>query len=414
MHCQAQFHTTMIASFISDRRFTVCLLLTLLLSLSPAGLIAAEGAGDDDTDACKKNLANLYKAIKAYRADNKDLPPWLSDLVPRYLKDPNALVCPVVKRTGEVKNFGIEDPKISNSYTYEFADTPIPQVIQGGSNHTMKEWKRRQMGLIGSKVPMVRCHHHNPVLNLSFDGRIYESDGGWEAALKDEVDPGDLTPQRLFAADAIKGISSRVQSEIPVRDPKTPANLIDLTKYYNAALTESWHRNSPSEPVASDLSWLPRGIQKFGDVEFDTRGLIQLSSRTLSHPRFASSVKNIKVDQKAKRLHFLMGTGWSAPEGSPVASFIIHMANGQQQQFNLLYGTHITDWVSQDMDPRDTKTSMLAWSGRSPATDSQSLLHIFKTQWTNPSPEENITSVDFLGSNGDPAPFLIAITAERP
>src|SRR5205085_1448773 len=162
---------------------------------------------------------------------------------------------------------GIEDPKISTAYTYEFADTPIPAVIQGGSSRTMKEWKRRQMGLVGSKVPMVRCHNHGRVLNLSFDGRIFDSEGGWEAELKDEVD-------------------------------------------------------------------------------CDTRGLIQLSSRTLGHPRFAPFVKNIKVEQKASRIHFLMGTGWSTSEGSLVASFVMHYANGEQQQFNVLYGIHVLDWVS--------------------------------------------------------------------
>jgi len=405
----------MIASFISDRRFpAIYLVLALSLSLSSISLRAADAGTDEDRDNCKKNLTTIYNAIKAYRVDNKDVPAWLSDLIPKYLKDPNVLICPVIRKTGAVKNFGIEDPKISTAYTYEFAETPIPQVIAGGSNHTMKEWKRRQMGLLGSKVPMVRCHHHSPVLNLSFDGRVFESQGGWEADMKDEVDPSELAPTRLFASDATRGISARVQAEIPPRDSKTPANLIDLTKYYNAALTESWHRNSPSEPAASDLSWLPRGLQKFGDIEFDARGVIQLSSRTLAHPRFAPNVRNIKIDQKAKRIHFLMGTGWSAQEGAPVATFVIRQGNGQQHQFNLLYGTHITDWVSQDMDPRDSKTSMLAWSGRSPATDGQSLLHIHKVQWINPSPDEPVASIDFLGSNADPAPFLIAITVEKP
>jgi hypothetical protein len=405
----------MIASLISYRRSkAIFLSIAFALATSSLRVFAADAAADEDRENCKKNLTTLYKAIKAYRADNKDLPPWLSDLVPKYLKDPNTLICPVIKKTGEVKNFGIEDPKISTAYTYEFADTPIPAVIQGGSSRTMKEWKRRQMGLVGSKVPMVRCHNHGRVLNLSFDGRIFDSEGGWEAELKDEVDPADLTPARVFASDTVRAITSKAQAQIPPRDAATPANLIDLSRYYNAALTESWHRNSPSEPVASDLSWLPRGQQKFGEVEFDTRGLIQLSSRTLGHPRFAPFVKNIKVEQKASRIHFLMGTGWSTSEGSLVASFVMHYANGEQQQFNVLYGIHVLDWVSRDAEPRDTKASMIAWTGRSPATDNQAVLHIYKTVWTNPTPNEPITAIDFLGSGADPAPFLIAITAEKP
>ena len=73
--------------------------------------LAADSSIDEDREACKKNLGVLYKAIKAYRSDKKDLPAWLSDLVPKYVKDPNALVCPTVKKTGTVVNYGITDPK---------------------------------------------------------------------------------------------------------------------------------------------------------------------------------------------------------------------------------------------------------------------------------------------------------------
>ena len=205
----------------------------------------------------------------------------------------------------------------------------------------------------------------------------------------------------------------RPKWEIPPRDPKTPANLLDLSRFYNAALTEGWHRTGPNEPIANDLSQLPSGIQKVADVEFDVRGVIQFSSQKLVSTRFPLAAKEIKVDRKARRLHFLHATGWSAPDGTPVATAIIHFANGKTQEFSFNYGDHLVDWITWEPQLKDRENSLVAWTGKSPATGGQTTLHLFKSQWVNPDPSEVISSVDYVASNLDPAPFLIAITAEQ-
>ena len=58
----------------------------------------------------------------------------------------------------------------------------------------------------------------------------------------------------------------------PLPDAGALAKLIDLSSYYNVALTESWHWGFGP----SDLSELPRGLQTFAGVQFDVRGLIQI------------------------------------------------------------------------------------------------------------------------------------------
>jgi len=402
----------MTASLISKSRFAVFSSL-IFSALALSGRSAqAQSTAEEDKETCKNHFAAIYKAIKAYRADKKDLPPYLSDLIPRYLKDPNILVCPTVKRTGNVVNYGITDPKISTAYIYEFSEAPVPDGHQGAFGRTMKEWKRRQMGLIGSRIPMVRCHHHSPVLNLSFDGKITEGKSTWEEELED-IDPADLTPARLFASDAAIDAKARSRTEIPARDPKASPNLIDLSKFYTSSLNEGWHRVGPNDPIANDLSQLPHGVQRIGETDFDIRGVVQFSSQKLASPRFVLAAKDIKADCKAKKLHFLQATGWSAPDGTPVATALIHLSNGKTHEFTFNYGEQLLDWVAWEPQPKDRDNTIVAWTGKSPATGGQMTLHLFKTQWINPDPDATVTTIDYLAANNDPAPFLIAITAEQ-
>jgi hypothetical protein len=137
----------------------------------------------DEAGSCKKNLERINAAIQAYRKDHPDIPNWLSELVPKYLPETNALICPVTARTGQQSAFGVLDPKVYSSYLYEFTPTDIPEVVKGafpGPKKTMRDWKQQQMKLAGSGVPLVRCLLHEPALNLSVGGKVYESPVFWE------------------------------------------------------------------------------------------------------------------------------------------------------------------------------------------------------------------------------------------
>jgi hypothetical protein len=140
-------------------------------------------ADRDEAAGCTRNLEKLNAAIEAYRKDHSDVPNWLFDLVPKYLADTNLLVCPVTTRTGLQSAFGVLDPKIRSSYLYEFTPIDIPEVVKGawpGPKMTMRDWKRQQMKLAGAEVPLVRCLLHEPALNLSVGGKVYESPVFWE------------------------------------------------------------------------------------------------------------------------------------------------------------------------------------------------------------------------------------------
>jgi thiol-disulfide isomerase/thioredoxin len=175
---------------------------------------SANANADSDREVCRSQLRKTYEAIQAYRRAHKDLPNWLTDLVPQYLPDNEVLICPITKRTGRTHQFAhVADPKLPTSYLYEF--NPLPMGgIWGGGQITMRTFKRRQMGLVGSGVPIVRCHLHQPVLNLAFGGEIYESGLNWEDKFADVIDAGAWNPARLFADS---GVSPEPEPEpVPV------------------------------------------------------------------------------------------------------------------------------------------------------------------------------------------------------
>ncbi len=130
----------------------------------------------------KQHLERIYKAIRAYYKDHKDLPNWLSDLVPQYLQDPNDLVSPIEKRTGKSVLFGREDPRIHTSYIYEFNAAPAPEEFNKGRAVplTCKEWKLMQLQKFGMITPILRSHIDQPVLNVAYSGLIYETGLLWE------------------------------------------------------------------------------------------------------------------------------------------------------------------------------------------------------------------------------------------
>jgi len=151
-----------------------------------------------DKELCSLQLETINQAVQSYRRDHKDLPNWLSDLVPKYIADTNLLICPITKRTGQTHSFQhLKDPRLPAAYLYEFSPLPMGHVWAGGQVR-MRDFKRRQMGLVGGEVPIVRCHLHEPVLNLAFNGHVYESPLNWEENFKEVVDFSAWNIDKLF------------------------------------------------------------------------------------------------------------------------------------------------------------------------------------------------------------------------
>src|SRR5437899_5196883 len=269
-----------------------CLLLFILCAglFCPCGPTWAkppDALDSDEIGQCRQNLKLIFEAIQAYRRVHHDIPNHLEELLPRFLADPQYLICPAARRLG-LSSLDVAKWKGAgqSTYGYEFGPEPIPSIISGGSSRSMREWKRLQMGLVGSEVPMVRCHtHERAVLNLSFGGHIYETANiDWEPLFEDVVELRELLPGRPLAANAVvKKIL------IPNRDARALPGMIDLSDQYNCLLDEAWPGLESLRPLAG----LKPGLLEFNGIGFDVRGAIQLSAARPGLVHYPFAVSNI-------------------------------------------------------------------------------------------------------------------------
>ena len=373
---------------------------------------ATKDLATEEKEACTRNLKTIYQALQAYQLEHKEVPNWLSDLIPQYLPGANVLMCPVCRRTGQTEGPPLADPNGACSYLFEFNSLPLGNTAPKAPNQTRREWKRRQMGLVGSMVPIVRCRHHNPVLNLAFDGTIYESGPMWEQNFTNRVRPVELTAARLFARDAgLNEPQEQAPRHFPARELKTPQQCLDLTRFYSAMLSESWHGGRENT-----LAELPSGLQTFGDVQFDVRGIVQLASRNSSSTNFPSEIRGIPVHQKCRAIHFLHAAAWGNPpdNGKHIADYDIHFATNQMRiDIPVDYGPTVLNWHTRPGEGDAAQKLNVVWTGQNGASTREgNKLRLFETTWTNPVPNFEVETIDCVSAMNTAALFVIAITVE--
>ena len=127
---------------------------------------------------CVQNLIAIGKALQTYEKEHGDFPEWLSELQPKFLANPEALICPADEDQGVPILPYDTDPNLPVSYNYDYD----PEYYQ--------QWLKKERTVYTDANPIVRCPHHaNPdsdstlistlYLNLSFSSNIYLSDAFW-------------------------------------------------------------------------------------------------------------------------------------------------------------------------------------------------------------------------------------------
>jgi hypothetical protein len=398
-----------------SREYASLILIAANLCIPPLGFSAEKPSqqsnyttNEAERLACQRQLNIIYSAIQQYQKRNQRLPRWLSDLVPDYIKDANNLVCPFVQNTGQLKKWRQEfvgavflDPNPACTYAYEFCLSRIDYF----AGWTFRDYKQRQSELIGLSVPIVRCFAHRPILNLGQDGTMYPSPTEWEDnfALSDKYEVV-LHDVPLFTNRSPNPIVLKL---IEPRASKADASMLDLSKLYNALLLHL----SQLDPAGDLLRGYPEGVEKIDGIEFDIRGLVHLTAKDFPIP-FPKNVEQIGINRKCTNIHFLHGVIFAAPEGAKVASYVIHQG-GETSEAPILYGKDVrTRWFNHK-EKSELQNPKVAWASPAErAGGADRALRLYRTTWKNPSPNVEVTSIDFVSHMTPSAPFLVAVTLE--
>ncbi len=152
------------------------LLVSLFLPLLLLSVTFADTEDDEKAETWVK-MHRTWRAIMAYKEAKGTLPDYLSNLIPEYLPDADALISPTEKRTGRHGDNNYHDPKVWNSFCYEFSAGRF-----AGNTQTFREVKEAQMEEFGGVVPILRCFLYERVMSIAYSGDEYESALYWETS----------------------------------------------------------------------------------------------------------------------------------------------------------------------------------------------------------------------------------------
>jgi hypothetical protein len=350
--------------------------------------------------ACQRNLTRIFDALGQYEERYAKLPNWLSDLYPEFLSDRDVFVCPYVAKTGDLSQWrkglsagpGKSEKGPPTYYHYEFCLEPAVHVSPEDSDKTCRDYKNAQRVLLGDAVPIVRCLAHEPVLNLAVNGLIFESIDPvyWEENFAHIYPHLALAPRDIFPAVRQIGASQphlahSISSASPV--------ILDICNYFNILL-----HDLPRSSDTNNLASLPKGVQKFGGIEFSIAGALHLTrgSRNLPFPR---ELHDIAVNQRCSQIHVLHGFVTSESPVENVAQLAVHYGDPHD--------------VPSGTVPLPCEGSPVAWQTtvRVKGLKDRSLV-VYRSTWDNPQPAKTVATLSFVSAMTEAAPFLLAITLE--
>jgi hypothetical protein len=249
-----------------------------------------------------------------------------------------------------------------------------------------------------------------------------------------QIDPAlqSRTARLLQQIDPLAGFGPKRleflrHHKIPIHPfPEPEGPYVNLLPHYNSGLETSWHDGTTS-PINS-LFGIPRGITELAGVRFDIRGVLQLSGGALQGVNkfpWPQSVP-IAINRRCQKLHFLHAAAWPPPDRSTtpeIGTFIMHFADGRTARRPIQYGRDVWDWFLRDEQARKATglavrapdDPLPAWHAprpNEPYLQGAPLRTLYLSTWENPHPETAIARLDYVSTMLDPAPFLLAITAE--
>lgn len=232
------------------------------------------------------------------------------------------------------------------------------------------------------------------------------------------------------------GIPDWERERWPKRTDGAGPGQIDLDRHYTGVLDSCFYPNWHEGEWGDELSSLPTGLQAFGGVTFDVRGVVWLRP-SLVHPNdqvfgaachdYPTRVNGIHVGRKFGNLRVLHAANTLRYVPQPdqemmrsgtltVASYVLHYADGEEQEHAVVYGRDLRHWwqgIGGDPEP-EVSGAEKVWGGtNSIAAAYDATLRVFMSTYPNPRPDVAVVSIDFVSRETPFAPFLIAMSVEE-
>ena len=189
---------------------------------------------------------------------------------------------------------------------------------------------------------------------------------------------------------------------------------ICIAKHANMALSDDRANDETGgwtdQGSGIDLRALPTGDIAMAGVPFhvlgpsEAGGKAAIMLRGNERPCFPEVVEGIPVNVRCRYLAFAHASAWTGSGAQRVATYRIRFADGAVVEAPIVVGQNIEDWWHTTTKLSDAR---LGWSGR---TASGGEVGLFVMKWSNPFPDQKVSSLSLL-STGRAVAGVVAITA---
>jgi hypothetical protein len=198
----------------------------------------------------------------------------------------------------------------------------------------------------------------------------------------------------------------------PLDDPFKPVGeltYVDLSKKVNKKLADGTIDIRGNTLRALKVEEATLAGVKFNVID----GVMQLTSENREH--FPKSIEGIPVDKPFSKIYFFHSTQGSGDlaDGTLIGKYVVHFDDSTDATIPIVVGEDVRDWWNVDRSKK-VKRGRVAWVGSNSGVKGHGhSLRLFVSQWENPRPEAEVTSIDYISESiSEAGPFCVAMTIE--
>jgi beta-galactosidase len=324
---------------------------------------------------------------------------------------------------GDTQTFDIPDQPTASDLTFKIIDW---------THDAKKQNDKETVGIDNIKIKVARPADFfdkvKPILNVGAIVEYPQGKGGiilCNVKYKgSETNPANVTKKQAILAGLLRNVGAAFtggKTKTIIAGGNLDFTPVDISKQANQFRgDQGWFGDK-----AHTFEALPAGKQAMAGVNYDIYHFttsvvpeaIMLGGKGVPG-NLPDNVLGIPVNRKADALFFLQAASIyqkrnakevQANKRYEMADYYIHYADGKEEKVPIYSEINVENY-KQTGDPIAIPGAQIAWS--SPYTEPNTNAVAYSMQWTNPRPDDEISSIDFVyGPDRVGVPALLAITA---